>query len=238
MSRLKTYITEAADKTPENELLRLLTTQCKPFLKELKSTKTLIWRGVAQSIKEYRVIVPRKDRKPRDMPVFVSDMLDKAFQKHHGWKPRSTGVFTTTDYGNAYDNPYLFFPIGKYKYLWSKEADDLYLEMDQRAGTNWLKRDRDELVRNIKRATENYGSDHMFTRATKGNLKHYDKAKVDAPKAAEDIVQTYIDSTNYHKSDGNEITFKVSKYILVNESYLKNNYELNSYFIDNLHIRP
>ena len=55
--------------------------------------------------------------------------LDKLFLEKFGWRARSEGVFAQA-LPKYYSNPYLFFPAGSYKYVWSPKIQDLYREVD------------------------------------------------------------------------------------------------------------
>jgi len=109
-----------------------------PFINELrKSGDKLIWRGSNKSrTKSIIRVTPRQDRSPKDMPQFLQDELDAAFEKKFGWRPRSTGVFTTGNKNDAksYGNSYVFFPVGKYRYLYNPRIQDLFGEVED-AGT-------------------------------------------------------------------------------------------------------
>ena len=99
---------------------------CQPFLVETKGN--ILFRGSVQHIKGIKKIDPRSDRRPTDTPGWAHKMLDGAFKKKFGWNARSEGVFATRSINNAevYGVAYEFYPIGKFKYVWSPRIDDLY----------------------------------------------------------------------------------------------------------------
>lgn len=103
---------------------------CAPFIKELKSTKSyrFLYRGTEKRVDVIRKIRRRKDRTPKDMPYDVHTFLDDSFERVFGWNARSEGVFTTSSSMEAttYGDAHMFFPIGKYNYVWSKKHEDLY----------------------------------------------------------------------------------------------------------------
>lgn len=108
---------------------------CQPFLKEIKqhNIKKFIYRGTNKKIIDIEKIIPRKNRKPKDMSPNLQKIFDEFFYKKFRWKPRSEGVFTIGDIKSirgVYGIPYIFVPIGEYKYLWSPDVDDLYEEID------------------------------------------------------------------------------------------------------------
>lgn len=55
-------------------------------------------------------------------------MFDVFFKEKFGWKARSEGIFCASDImvSNDYGIVSIFFPIGKYSYLWSPNMIDLY----------------------------------------------------------------------------------------------------------------
>jgi hypothetical protein len=87
----------------------------------------LLWRGTEKRVKDIKIFTPRTDRQPRDMDPGIHKYMDDMFKEYHGWKARSEGVFTTTDrrQSSLYGKPYVFFPIGNYKYLWNPKVNDL-----------------------------------------------------------------------------------------------------------------
>ena len=60
----------------------------------------------------------------------LSKELDKVFKNKFGWKARSEGVFSVGDKSSTflYGRPFYFFPIGRYKYLWSTHIGDLFCD--------------------------------------------------------------------------------------------------------------
>lgn len=163
--KLQKYLTETTDIIVENgpRIWQKLKKECKPFLKEYKKTgyvgKKVIYRGssaVGVDTKKYggiRAAFPRDDRKPKDMPPALHQKFDEDFNNRHGWYARSEGVFTTPKKSVAmsYGKPFLFYPIGKYKYLWTEETDDLYSFAD---GENLLGYGDDDY--------DDYSGDHEF----------------------------------------------------------------------------
>ena len=127
MVTLREYLTEK--KILIEDIVTILERDCGPFIQELKKIKSgLLYRGTKRSVPDIKKIKVRKDRKPLDTPPEVHNHLDNEFKKKFGWFARSEGVFTTPvryDTGD-YGDPYFFFPIGKYKFVWSKTVMDLF----------------------------------------------------------------------------------------------------------------
>ena len=106
------------------EMFNLLKKDCKPFLNEIRKKKGFMLRRSIRSEEYFLKIKPRKDRRPLDTDIESHKILDKAFYNVFGWKARSEGVFAIPK-GWSMDD-HFFFPIGKYKYIWSPFVDDLF----------------------------------------------------------------------------------------------------------------
>jgi hypothetical protein len=120
--------------TKTDEIIAILKRDCKPFLSSRRSKRDLLWRGVKQKLNsDYVKITTRTNRKPKDTPKELHDLMNFEFKKAFGWKPRSEGVFTFTKASNAggYGNQtVMMFPIGNFKYVWSNKIEDLWNEMN------------------------------------------------------------------------------------------------------------
>ncbi len=109
-------------------IAQLLYKNCMPYLKDINFSKNFpfLYSGRKKSKIWFKGRV-RKDRKPKDTPKEIHNMLDNAFQKKFGIKARSQSLFTsfyinqTTPYGNSY----IIFPIGNYEILWNPKIIDL-----------------------------------------------------------------------------------------------------------------
>jgi len=108
---------EAQDKIHE---------ECMPWLTASKGY--IIWRGQKASCYRYGPCKVRKNRKPLDTPLDVHKEFDKIFKKHFGWQCRSEGLLVSGDkqVAGSYGRPFQIFPIGKFRFVWSKQVHDLY----------------------------------------------------------------------------------------------------------------
>jgi hypothetical protein len=70
----------------------------------------------------------RKDRKPRDTPLLIHNIVDDILSKKFGWKPRSEGVFCVIS-GESYHGWHHMLPVGKFSYVWSPKIEDLTKEL-------------------------------------------------------------------------------------------------------------
>ena len=134
MTRLKQYINKKSiiyDDKYTDSIFKLIRKDCKPYLKMIKPYKEVFYRGTDQGNVPFLKRNTRTDRYPLTMNVNIHKILDKVFSKHFGWKVRSEGVFTSGDEEGAegYGDVYLFFPIGKFDYVFSPGLDDLFMEI-------------------------------------------------------------------------------------------------------------
>ena len=134
--RLQQYITESTELTTKNweKLKSDINKDCKPFIKEIKGANNLLLRGVNQSVVPtvFTVKNVRKDRKPRMIDKELHKKIGELSKKLFGWNIREEGIFTTISYEAArhWGHPIIMFPIGKFKYVWSDDVEDLYYGYD------------------------------------------------------------------------------------------------------------
>jgi hypothetical protein len=123
------------DATPKywdsKEAISFIRKNCKPFLKSVGYKNHKMFRGTdGGDAAEMFIGTPRKKRLPSDMDRGDQKLFDKAFYKVFGWHPRSEGLFVTGNYSSAnrYGPIYQIFPIGNFKFIYSKDVEDLYEE--------------------------------------------------------------------------------------------------------------
>jgi hypothetical protein len=124
------------EQTDLQSLVNMLKRDCKPYINAIKSCRGFLYRGYSSTTSLsnwgegpiYFRKTTRMDRKPKDMYPGTHDKLNKLFYKKFGWKPRSEGVFCTSDRGttSGYGDTFFLFPIGTFKYVWSPEIEDLW----------------------------------------------------------------------------------------------------------------
>ena len=133
--RLQRFINEG-ERLPAEEVAKILKKECKPFLRETKSAKDFMWRGlqVGLQVSDIEKKVVRRGRLPSDTPMWLHKLLDELFEDNFGWKSRSNSAFATgfRQQSMKYGMPFLFFPIGKYNYVWSPDIEDLYEHLNIR----------------------------------------------------------------------------------------------------------
>jgi len=109
------------------EISVLLFKNCKQYLKDLKGTSDVLYRGARGG--EITLITPRLDREPKDMSYELQELLDDAFYDKFKWRPRTEGVFCSGRYDQAAaygSSVYTVWPIGKYDFVYSDRIHDLY----------------------------------------------------------------------------------------------------------------
>jgi hypothetical protein len=232
--RLNRYLTEAKyddEYIATKVIYPMLVKNSKPFMIEFlrnqrKSGFKWFWRGTNRQITEIGEVKRRKNRKPVDMPKKLHDLLDFKFFEKFKWPVRSEGIFTVPDQGStiSYGSyTYAFFPIGKYRYVWSDRVMDLFAEMYKRK----LTPDKaDHLYSDI------VGNDEVILPTSKEahfiEMKKYKKWFLDpngwfaeVNMRSDEIINTFIDDKMgmalAHKF---EVVFDCKKYYLVEPQYL------------------
>jgi len=115
-------------------IMKKIHKDCKPFLKEWakpqkgKASVHLLFSG-RYSDNTFQKKKVRKDRIPSDTHIMIHKDMNDLYSKRFGYPARSTSLFCSGSLQTAsiYGDPYVIFPLKKYKYLWSKEIDDLYM---------------------------------------------------------------------------------------------------------------
>jgi hypothetical protein len=133
--RLQQYINE--EESNIDKILSVLQKDCKPFLKELDSN--FVWRGTHRNINAIKELKSRlENRRPSDTDAEVHYHINELFKKKFKWYARN-GVFATGNYQIArdYGKPFMFFPIGNFKYVWSPDIEDFFTEIDESDYTNY-----------------------------------------------------------------------------------------------------
>ena len=138
--RLNRYIIEAEDsQTVINDTIALLRKDCGPFLKDLSKAERgkFVYRGIKRALRTdsdtlVEKFKPRKDRWPTDIPQEIHEYINKELKAKFGWFPRTEGVFASSSFMIAADFgiPMLFFPIGKYKYVFAPKVRDFLTALD------------------------------------------------------------------------------------------------------------
>ena len=202
--RFQNYLIEGTkikewDYNPD-EMVTLIKKNCKPFL---RASKRFIFRGIySDEVKSdgYQERTSRKDRNPRNTQIHVHAAWDQYFFEKFGWKPRSEGVFATGSYETAddYGNGAIFFPIGRFEYIFSKKVVDIYDYHGEISGT-------------LESFFVNDDGDEDSNYWTKGD---------DLPDAfIERMDSLDFQNTNLDSSKTNEVVFKCDRYFSIHPIY-------------------
>ena len=104
---------------------------CQPFLKEFGvryAHMFFIYRGMkTRNPKQFAIIKPRTDRKPRLIDIELHKYLNKIGKELFGWNVRTEGVFTGSgQVAKQYGDVNIFIPCGKYKYIYNPKVWKIY----------------------------------------------------------------------------------------------------------------
>lgn len=122
------------DKTQYDLAFSIVQKKCQPFLEQCGGKA--IFRGMKYT-SDYLQNPVRQDRRPSSTPTFVHHAIDDWFDDRFGIKARSNAMFATGDfriaghYGGNLQKVYAVFPIGDFKFVWSRQVGDLFLEIEE-----------------------------------------------------------------------------------------------------------
>lgn len=110
-----------------HEIQPIIKKNCSEILNVYKKTKKIFYRGIPK-YNIFKKIVPKTNRKPLNTPIKLHKFIDSILFERFHWKPRSEGIFATSNYmvAAAYGNPYIFIPLNGYKFVYNKDVVDLY----------------------------------------------------------------------------------------------------------------
>lgn len=97
-------------------------TLCSRFISESRGLP--IYRGVSAQYTEPTLVTPRKNRQPTSTKRDIHFAMDNWFSEHFGAKPRSEGLFVTSDIdiAKSYGNTCFVLPVNSYKYFWANHG--------------------------------------------------------------------------------------------------------------------
>jgi hypothetical protein len=128
----------------KRELVAFLRENCQPACQDIVESNYMLWRGMdgAQSSYEKWSVrdelkadvkfgTVRKDREPRDTPLWAHNVVDDFLEDKFGVRLRSNSLFVYPEkiLAGAYGRPHAIIPVGKYSLYWSDEATDLTVSL-------------------------------------------------------------------------------------------------------------
>lgn len=227
--RLATYLNEEKPKYTDEEAISLLQKECSEYFKqagdgERIESRCRLYRGSKKTMSWAEVLkkfYPRKDRKPRDLPIEAHEALGNALKQQFGWNPRTEGVFAQGNHANGlsdYGTVYYFFPVNGWSYVWHPTIDDVLMNLE-----------KNEFV------SQDFGGyrlgSYELNKLKETDKKVYQqKLKIHIEKMKKYLkveVKNNYSNKNFKKAaqSGNEIMFNCPKgYYLVNAQWVKHNY--------------
>lgn len=222
--RLQRYISEA-ERLEASEIAGILKRDCKFYFKESRNANGFLYRASRKRVPTGVLEVKtRKDRRPLDTPQELHEIWNKEFKKKFGWNARSEGAFATSLKNLAegfFGNVYLFFPIGRFKYVWSPAVDDLANYIDTEIfqyfkypnnvlKKRWAIENREDLTRP--------GAMEDFEKWREDNYTRIDK---EIKEEAAKVIELYKDKDLKSAIEryGGEVSFKCDSYYLVSTMY-------------------
>lgn len=123
-----------------------------PFFKEFGNaymSNDFIYRGHKDNIDTHKTKQRRKKRKPRKIDRELHEYLDDITMELFWWNARSQGIFCG-DFGLAVEwgTPYVFIPLGNYRYIWTDDYYSVYRLYDSFGSAN--NQDMEERKEEIK----------------------------------------------------------------------------------------
>jgi len=206
--RLEHYLTEgyqSRDIKNVSDLIdvcEMIKKDCAPWLKEFNVSGSRFFRGTNINTHAVMYRTARQDRRPKDSELLMHYFLDEWSKKKWGWKWRSEGVYTSTDYRNSlkYGNKsFLFFPVGAYSYLYNKDVIDI---ADFSITYEW-----------IKKYKEGDTSDKFAYNKGKSYIEEF------LPKYTDKGLKKYQNVNGHHYVI--EVVWKCSGYYLIDVDYHK-----------------
>lgn len=142
MITFKQFLVEdVSDEAREQLMIKWahqIVTDCRPALNtfldlgEYKLYRGMTERNTVYKDEDLQPVEMLTQRRPRDTGEMVHQAMDQWFYENFGIKYRSQAISCTSDYYDAveYGTPHLIFPIGKFRYIWSPDANDVGVKVD------------------------------------------------------------------------------------------------------------
>ena len=101
--------------------------ECGPIISTYDAGNGVLFRGVGKIVTISKFKSHIKDRKPMSTVRWLHDDLNKWFTQKFGWPARNgVGAYNYESDAAIYGYPYVFYPVGKLKFVWSPDVSDLW----------------------------------------------------------------------------------------------------------------
>jgi hypothetical protein len=230
---------EKADVDDLSDVFDRIERDCPKFLSELRDTYSdytqLIFRGVKTG-SEYPPYLRKKVRKNRisiDIGESVTNEIDDQLENKFGVRLRTESSFTSKSYHfadkfsdaipNSTTRPYIFFPIGDYRYFWNTKIIDLFAYLEEQ---DWFMMyydegrynyDNKEVVENILFDRGKQKTDPDFEEALS---KIEDEIKGVREKFMSNISKDYVEGGGFNEIERQEIAFVCDEYYCIDSIYI------------------
>ena len=129
------YINENSSNLSVEEVLNAIYDNSQLFLKDIVKRGVnipVLYSGRKTGRGDMFIKQVRKNRIPKDMPLYIHNALDDTFNRKFGFRARSNALFVVSDDNVAaeYGKVYMIFPVGRFKYLYNENIDDLLHSID------------------------------------------------------------------------------------------------------------
>lgn len=244
--RYRQYLNETInDKVTLQIGVEVVYKHCMPFIKDLISggfdylqkNDDLLYSGRNKN-KNVFVQHTRTNRKPVDMDYDLYLIYDKLFYKKFGIKGRSNAIFCSGDISvvSSYGAPYIIFPAGKYKFLWSDQIKDLYMDKYSSITIDLIINEYQQYRRHKLRLLTNKSDIIKFVKEYPVDFysaPDTNKFKIDFyKKLNKKVIDTYYTSNIMTAiKSGHEIMIKCSYYVGLN--YMDYNRVIKQYIDQN-----
>jgi hypothetical protein len=216
------------DKQVIDDIFDDIEKKCKEYLNMLKIDGKILWRGMYID-KDIDIIIPRKDRKPKDSPEIIQNILDDLFEEKFGIRPRSQGTFAyqTQSKYNQYGTEYMIFPVDGFKYVWSYDVVDFYVllrDIIGYSGIDFLKTYKNydnNILKNYynKNQTKIYNVDDIFNVDDWLRIMSMENIKEKLKKIVEEYQDTDLDYLLKKGTDDKEVCIVCDEYFAISEEY-------------------
>jgi hypothetical protein len=155
--KFKQYLNESVSV---DQAIDMIKKKCAPFYKDFTRFpfEGFLYSGRRSNSSDIIEKPIRTDRRPMDTKIDISAELDDMFYKKFKVKPRSSSLFCIADERDAatYGTPYVIFPVGQYKLIYSDRVGDLYTETQKRDIKYLWHKDYPKAIKEMQKMVNTY----------------------------------------------------------------------------------